>query len=78
MEIGAVGIRAVGISAVEIQLEDEVVHAPPEDGLSFYPCCDRTRQDLGAYDRVATRRDEITCGRFSPMDELLLNAGLEY
>lgn len=51
----------------------EVVHAAPVDGFSFTPCCDRTPQELPPYDRVGRWPDEVTCGRLSEADELLLS-----
>jgi hypothetical protein len=51
----------------------EVVHAAPQGGFSFTPCCDRTRQELPAYDRIGRWPDEVTCGRLSETDELLLS-----
>jgi hypothetical protein len=51
----------------------EVVHAAPEGGYSFTPCCDRTPQELPSYDRIGRWPDEVTCGRLSETDELLLS-----
>lgn len=50
----------------------EVVHAAPVGGFSFTPCCDRTLIELPRYDRVSRWPDEVTCGRLSKQDELLL------
>ena len=51
----------------------EVVHAAPVGGFSFTPCCDRTLQELPVYDRVSRHPDQVTCGRLSETDELLLS-----
>ena len=51
----------------------EVVHAAPVGGFSFTPCCDRTLHELPAYDRISRHPDEVTCGRLSETDELLLS-----
>jgi hypothetical protein len=51
----------------------EFVHAAPQGGYSFTPCCDRTPQELPAYDRIGRWPDEVTCGRLSEADELLLS-----
>jgi hypothetical protein len=51
----------------------EMVHAAPEGGFSFTPCCDRTPQELPPYDRIGRWSDEVTCGRLSEADELLLS-----
>jgi len=50
----------------------EVVHAAPVGGYSFTPCCDRTMLELPPYDRIGRHPDEVTCGRLSEIDELLL------
>jgi len=51
----------------------EVVHAAPVGGFSFTPCCDRTLQELPAYDRISRHPEQVTCGRLSEVDELLLS-----
>jgi hypothetical protein len=51
----------------------EVVHAAPVGGFSFTPCCDRTLQELPPYDRVSRHPDQVSCGRLSEVDELLLS-----
>jgi hypothetical protein len=51
----------------------EVLHAAPVGGFSFTPCCDRTPQELPPYDRITRRPEEVTCGRLSETDELLLS-----
>lgn len=51
----------------------EIVHAAPQGGFSFTPCCDRTRQELPTYDRIGRWPDEVSCGRLSETDELLLS-----
>ena len=50
----------------------EVVHAAAEPGRSFLPCCDRRLTELPPTDRVSRAEREITCGRLSASDELLL------
>jgi len=50
----------------------ETVHAYPAGGASFCGCCDRTLAELPAYDRVSANDAEITCGRLSAWDELML------
>ncbi|HTZ43125.1 MAG TPA: hypothetical protein VMB79_04630 [Jatrophihabitans sp.] len=50
----------------------ETVHAAPVGGFSFTSCCDRTVPELPAYDRLSRHPDEVTCGRLSRADELLL------
>lgn len=50
----------------------EVVHAAPVGGYSFTPCCDRTLMELPSYDRIGQYPEEVTCGRLSELDELLL------
>lgn len=50
----------------------EVVHAAPVGGYSFTPCCDRTMMELPPYDRIGRYPEEVTCGRLSELDELLL------
>jgi hypothetical protein len=51
----------------------EVVHAAPVGGFSFTSCCDRTVQELPRYDRISRFPDQVTCGRLSEIDELLLS-----
>ncbi len=51
----------------------EVVHAAPVGGFSFTSCCDRTLQELPRYDRISRFPDQVTCGRLSEVDELLLS-----
>ena len=51
----------------------EVVHAAPVGGFSFTSCCDRTLMELPPYDRMSRHPDEVTCGRLSETDELLLS-----
>lgn len=50
----------------------EVVHAAPEPGLNFSPCCDRTRAELPVIDRISRNPEQVTCGRLSATDQLLL------
>jgi hypothetical protein len=50
----------------------EVVHTPPQNGLSFCPCCDRTMNDLPPFDRVSFDPTVVTCGRLTSHDELML------
>ncbi len=50
----------------------EVVHAAPVGGYSFTPCCDRTLMELPPYDRIGQHPEEVTCGRLSEIDQLLL------
>jgi hypothetical protein len=51
----------------------EVLHAQPEAGLSFSPCCGRTLTELPRYDRVTLNPELVTCGRLSPEEALLLS-----
>ena len=51
----------------------EVVHAAAEPGRSFLPCCDRRLTELPPTDRISRTEREITCGRLSASDELLLS-----
>jgi predicted Fe-S protein YdhL (DUF1289 family) len=53
----------------------ETVHAAPSDGASFCGCCDRTPAELSRWDRIAADDAQVTCGRLSAMDELLLADG---
>jgi hypothetical protein len=46
----------------------EVVHAAPEYGLTFTPCCDRTLSELMPYDRISRDRQDVTCGRLTDAD----------
>jgi len=51
----------------------EVVHAAPVGDFSFTPCCDRTMQELPRYDRISRVSEQVTCGRLSEMDQVLLS-----
>jgi hypothetical protein len=51
----------------------EVVHAAPVGGVSFTSCCDRTLLELPRYDRISRVPEQVTCGRLSEVDELLLS-----
>jgi len=59
-----------------VRVVKEVVHAAPAGGLSFTSCCDRTLQELPPYHRVSRYPDEVTCGRLTERDRLLLSGGL--
>jgi hypothetical protein len=52
--------------------EGEVVHAAPERGRTFSPCCDRTWFELPVHERVTHDPRQVTCGRLTAADELLL------
>jgi hypothetical protein len=51
---------------------DGVVHAAPQFGLSFTPCCDRTLLELSPQQRVSNDPDKVTCNRLTLTDELVL------
>ncbi len=51
----------------------EVVHAAPRLGLTFSECCDRTAAEFRPSDRIGHDPSEVTCGRFTETDELLLS-----
>ncbi|MDQ2838938.1 MAG: hypothetical protein M3Y42_13520 [Actinomycetota bacterium] len=53
--------------------EPDVVHAAPQAGLTFTGCCDRTLQELPPYERISYQPDQVTCGRLSHTDELVLS-----
>lgn len=52
--------------------ELDVVHAAPRAGLTFTGCCDRTLQELSPFHRISYQSDQVTCGRLSRTDELVL------
>jgi hypothetical protein len=70
---GRVATNRVTADRVAANRVAEVVHAAPVGGFSFTPCCDRTLTELPPYDRISRRPSEVTCGRLSETDELLLS-----
>lgn len=53
-------------------LDAQVIHAAPQAGLSFTPCCDRTLLELSPSQGITTNPDKVTCNRLSLTDELVL------
>ncbi|MCW2524179.1 MAG: hypothetical protein JWO63_2514 [Frankiales bacterium] len=51
----------------------ESLHARPEPGKNFSPCCGRTLAQLPQYDRITFDPEQVTCGRLSATDALLLS-----
>lgn len=51
----------------------ETLHASPELGSSISPCCGRSLAQLPQYDRITLDAEQVTCGRLSAADALLLS-----
>lgn len=51
----------------------ETLHASPELGSSISPCCGRSLGQLPQYDRITLDAEQVTCGRLSAADALLLS-----
>jgi hypothetical protein len=54
-------------------MNQECLHAPPEPGRTISPCCGRGLDQLPPYDRITLDPDQVTCGRLTPMQELMLS-----
>jgi hypothetical protein len=54
-------------------LAKEELHAPPEAAELGSPCCGRSLAQLPAYDRITLDPGQVTCGRLSPADMLMLS-----
>ncbi|MCW2540327.1 MAG: hypothetical protein JWN95_2052 [Frankiales bacterium] len=54
-------------------LAKEELHAPPETAEKVSPCCGRSLGELPRYDRITLDPQQVTCGRLSTTDMLLLS-----
>ena len=51
----------------------EILHARPEAHSTVSPCCGRTLAQLPQYDRITFDESQVTCGRLSTAEALLLS-----
>jgi hypothetical protein len=54
-------------------LAKEYLHAAPEADQHVSPCCGRTLEQLPRYDRITLDPEQVTCGRLSTKDMMLLS-----